>query len=508
MQFRNRQKGDVWTKATELIQGLPGLSAVDRRPDAIERSLSLVSTIPQHTALERVGLAAAVYDTSGKRIVGPEGFPEQANLSDAVSTRTEIGPGGVLFMFHPVVLESERRYLCLGLDADSLHALLPATSRLTPAEFAVLAGVVQGNSVRTIAEHDGVSYNTRRRQIEAALDKLEAHSQVEAVRLVYVSVVDRLLEALGVADTARAGVASLAPLYGDDVRFHWIHLAGGVPIRAAEFGEPRGRTVLLFHPLLFPCGQAPAAVSDLRRAGLRAIVPLRPGYFDAPVWSGRMGLEAKMVAWADQIDALLGFLNLDRVDFASIAISAPWASEFARRFPHRVRSMTFISAPQPGTELHGRRTASFIHSIAATVRQAPWLAEPIARLHAFRLRDTLHAHAGFRKAFRNSPADLDVIGWLARDPSNFESVVRTLRESEKGIATDLGAWSYPWESYLAGVDAPIHFFHGEQDPLCPMASIERLVGMLPQARLHAEGGQSHLLYVRGLADVLSRSLAQ
>lgn len=506
VQFRKGHQADGWAKATELVQELPGLSSVGSHPDARVRTQALVSTIPQYMALQRVGFAAAVYDEAGRRVLGPDGFPDQVQKRHRASTWTELGPHGVLFIFHRVVLEREPRLLCLGLDAECLHALLPETSRLTRSEFAVLAGVIDGRTVRAIAEADGVSYSTRRRQIETALDKLDVHSQTQALRLVYVAVVDRLLEALGATETARAGIETLAGLHGGHARVHWIHLAGSSPLRIIEFGDPRGRPVLLFHPMLFPCGQAPVSIPEMRHAGMRVIVPLRPGYFDAPVWSRRLSTDEILATWADRVDALLGFLNLDRVDVASIAIAAPWATEFARRYPERLRSMIFLSAPQPGMEIHGRRTATFIHSIADMVSRAPLLAEPMARLHSLAIRDVGTAHAAFRKTYRNSPHDLAEIECLAKESANLETVVSTLRESPKGIAADLRGWSCPWENCLAGLDVPIHFFHGEGDPLCQVSSIERLVRKLPQARTHVEAGQGHLMYVRGLPGALARSV--
>ncbi|MCB1674889.1 MAG: hypothetical protein KDI01_01275, partial [Halioglobus sp.] len=469
---------------------------------------ALVSVIPQHKALERIGMPAAIYDADGDIMVGPEDFPQRAIGTPNGSTWTAVSPGGDLYLFHPVELDSKKRTICLGLNARRLNRLIPGTSKLTQAEFSVLAGVINGRSVRSIAEAEGVSYNTRRRQIEAALEKLNVHSQSEAVRLTFVAVIDRLLAALSVMETEAPGIETLARYYRDEVRFHWIHLSGNPPFRVAEYGDPAGRPVLLHHWMVSPCGVAPSTVDSLRAAGFRVIVPLRPGFFDAPAWRGRSAPEALLEAWSKQCDSLLSFLNLESVHVATMIFPASWAVDFARRFPHRCASLIFLSAPQPSTLWRSEaRTASFIHSIAGMVEKAPWLAEPMTRLHAFRIRDHRSSRKLFQKSFSNSPEDLAEIELLAMEPHDLEVVPTTLKESIAGVVADLRVLLDPWETYLAGLDMPLHFVHGAGDGMSPASVMERLVQSLPHATIHIQKGKGNLFVLRELADALTIATA-
>jgi pimeloyl-ACP methyl ester carboxylesterase len=145
--------------------------------------------------------------------------------------------------------------------------------------------------------------------------------------------------------------------------------------------------------------------------------------------------------------------------------------------------------------------------VAGIIERAPWLAEPLTRLHALRFSDGSKSLKGFRKSFRDSPADLAEIKKLAMDPNALEIVAATLRESTAGIATDLQVLLQPWETYLAGIEAPIHFVHGEADTVSPLAVIEDLIRTLPHARLHVFRNRGNLFALRSLSDALSIATA-
>jgi len=361
--------------------------------------------------------------------------------------------------------------------------------------------------LRDIAKADGVSYNTRRRQIETALAKLGVHSQVEAVRLTYVTLVDRLLLAMGEAEASRSGIAKLAKLYGDDVRFHWIHLSGSPPIRMVEIGDPAGRPVLLFSTFIFPCGPSPEGIADVRKAGFRVIIPFRPGFFDAPELSGRSKPAGILAAWSEQCNALLSFLNLDKVHIASVSFTAVWAADFARWFPDRVESMVFISAPQPSYLWHTQaRTTSVFHSLASIIEKAPWLAKPIVRLHAAQMRSHKGSLKAWHRTYKNSPHDLADIELMVRDRRALEVMPLVIGESISGVANDLRVLLYPWENYVAGLDVPLYFVHGQHDQISPLPFTEKLTGSLPQAQLHIVEGKGHLLGVRSFGHDLTTAL--
>ncbi|MFC6584739.1 alpha/beta fold hydrolase [Sulfitobacter aestuariivivens] len=162
--------------------------------------------------------------------------------------------------------------------------------------------------------------------------------------------------------------------------------------------------------MLFPCGLPPTAIAEVIKAGFRVIVPFRPGFFDAPEWRGRANSEEMLAVWSERCDALLTFLNFDRVHVASINYAAVWATDFARRYSERVQSMVMFSPPHPSSQWQTEaRTASFLHSLAGIVKKAPWLSKPIAQLHAARVHDIDTCIKTLHKTYKNCPADLSVV---------------------------------------------------------------------------------------------------
>ncbi|OAN79150.1 hypothetical protein A8B82_08425 [Sulfitobacter sp. EhC04] len=497
----------VWSKATEHIADHRGVTGAANDSSGLLASASLLA--PSQSLLDRIGMAAAFYGKTGARIGSDERFPLTLPEAPGGGTRTARGRDGTLLLFHSVVLNGDEQTFCLSLDLTSLHAFLPGTSKLTPSEFVVLAGLVDGQSIRDLADSDGVSYNTRRRQSEAVLEKLGVNSQTEAVRMVLMTVVDRVLSALQEDHTRSRPIEDLGRCYGDTVRFHWIHLAGGPPLRVADIGDPLGTPVLLHHPMLFPCGVVPSAAREVTRAGLRLIVPFRPGFLDAPQWEHALRPADVLAAWSERCAALTSFLNLRRVHTASISFSASWAADFAMRHPNRVESVTFISAPQPSHLWSPEvRTASFIHSVGAIVERAPWLAGPVARLHAIQIKDIPSALRGFRKSFANCPADIADVDRLATDPLGVQTIVTTIKESVSGIATDLRVLRQPWETFLAGLDIPLHFVHGLDDRTSSATLMEDFARTLPQATWHGQLGQGHLMALHDLPRLLSASIGR
>lgn len=507
MESKNDIDPQVWSKATEHISDHRGATGAANDPSGLLASASLELNEPPQLLLDRIGMAAALYDRAGSRIGSDDRFPRTLPQTTGRGTRTARGSDRTLLLFHSVVLKGDEQTFCLNLDLTSLHAFLPGTSKLTPSEFVVLAGLVDGQSIRDMADSDGVSYNTRRRQSEAVLEKLGVKSQTEAVRMVLMTVIDRVLSALQEDHAVSRPIEDLGRCYSGAVRFHWLHLAGGPPLRVADIGDPLGMPVLLHHPMLFPCGVVPSAVREVTRAGLRLIVPFRPGFLDAPQWDHALRPADVLAAWSERCAALTSFLNLRRVHTASISFSACWAADFAMRYPERVESVTFISAPQPSHLWSPAvRTASFIHSVGAIVERAPWLAGPVARLHAIQIRDIPSAIQGFRKSFANCPADIADVDRLAMDPIGVQTIVTTVKESVSGIATDLRVLRQPWETFLAGLDIPLHFVHGLDDQTSSAWLIEDFARTLPQAAWHGQAGQGHLMALHDLPRLLSASI--
>ncbi|MFC6584740.1 alpha/beta fold hydrolase [Sulfitobacter aestuariivivens] len=82
----------------------------------------------------------------------------------------------------------------------------------------------------------------------------------------------------------------------------------------------------------------------------------------------------------------------------------------------------------------------------------------------------------------------------------------SLRESIGGLDADMRVVLHPWETYLAGLDVPIHFIHGKEDQITRLQVIERLAQSLPQARLNVLENRGNLTWWRDVGQILTSTL--
>ena len=72
-----------------------------------------------------------------------------------------------------------------------------------------------------------------------------------------------------------------------------------------------------------------------------------------------------------------------------------------------------------------------------------------------------------------------------------------------GVIDDYLVTARPWSFRVEEVTAPVHLWHGTDDPLVPFAHSEALMERLPRAELRAWPGEGHLAIIPHVGDVLS-----
>ena len=110
----------------------------------------------------------------------------------------------------------------------------------------------------------------------------------------------------------------------------------------AEYGEPDGAPVLLFHGLpgsrlswgLIPGSPFPP--------GLRIIAPDRPGYGRSDPKPGRTVLD-----WADDVAELADVLEIEKFAVLGVSGGGPGALACAWKMPERLTSVGVVSSPAP-----------------------------------------------------------------------------------------------------------------------------------------------------------------
>lgn len=453
--------------------------------------------------LERMPFAAAAYDRNGNLIGASDpdsGFPEQIKPSDNPTVECQFD-GERLLLVSNIDPERSRaglRRIALSVgrpEVDEALGLQMRGESLTAAEFRLFAMMISGNSLKEVADQDGVSHQTRRKQLQSIFDKSGFASQAELSRRLLFALLDSVLRALTRPTQTDADIRFLQSSYGDDLSIHDIGVGNG-RLRLFDIGPRSGRPILLIHPMLFPALPLPDHIGSLRERGLRVLVPLRDGFDGSALGvSSRTTTSAVTSHFAAAAAEAVQLFGLSRLPVVSVVFGAPWAVELASRFPDIIQRIVFVAAPTPIGRIPTNRPMSFTRSLVPFALRMPQAAEALVRLHARMLRSNQLAAAGFRLAYREGTADSKTIrdllakGWL-------QSWVRhILTYSVAGIANDLRTNTKDWSSELGQLSCPLTFLHGEDDQVSPIEHIEYLADLHPHANLVRCADRGQLFYL-------------
>ena len=109
-------------------------------------------------------------------VAGASGFlPKDSPVTEIVHAVRTAGDGGMF------VGSGTLRQVLARLTASGAQPALPDDSSLSPRESEVLGLLAEGMDVKTVSANLSISVHTCRGHVKAILEKLHAHSQLEAV---------------------------------------------------------------------------------------------------------------------------------------------------------------------------------------------------------------------------------------------------------------------------------------------------------------------------------------
>jgi pimeloyl-ACP methyl ester carboxylesterase len=277
-----------------------------------------------------------------------------------------------------------------------------------------------------------------------------------------------------------------APLVDERLR-----LADGRLLAWAEWGDRRGRPLLLLHPrpgsrLLCPDRAATAA------AGVRLITVDRPGYGGSdPV------PDPTVTGFAADLGRLIDHLWLGQVPVAGWSAGGLYAAACAAVLGERVSALALVATPAPDDEVRwltrGDRT------LAATAATDP----DGALAAAARAAASLTAAPETSGDPWDSPADLAVLAGPDVWPPLTTMWREAFRPGPRGHAADLVALSRPWGFAPAQVRAPTTLHYGDDDPVLGHGHQRWWTRALPHAELTVHPGAGHLVPFVAWAGILA-----
>ena len=281
------------------------------------------------------------------------------------------------------------------------------------------------------------------------------------------------------------------------VATHVMTLADGRNLAWLEVGAPDGAPVFAFHGTPGSRLQLASADGPAREAGVRLVLPDRPGYGLSTHQSRR-----RLATWADDVTQLADHLGLPRFAVVGISGGGPHAAACARFLPDRVTVAAIVSgvAPlaEPGSE------AGMLSSdvrLARLARRSPALTRPVFAAMATaerhwpeRVLDMMTRELG--------PTDAAVL----QRPEVRADFLADLRASSRttgaALTAEYALFTRDWGFRLEDITVPVHLWHGDADRDVPFEHARRQAEAIPGAVLHECPGEGHLLVVDHLEEIL------
>lgn len=372
---------------------------------------------------------------------------------------------------------------------ENLSRQLVATFKLTQAECSVLKELALGATVREVADRSGRGEATVRSHVKSLLEKTEARSQMEMVRLV-----------LGLMDVAEQGPL-IAPLTGppgispqrNDYSTHM--LADDRRLDYLSIGDPGGRPFVMLPTDMGFTRLPPAAERWLADNRMRMIVPVRAGYgHSSPLPNPRDAFATHV----RDLCALCEHLRIDRAPILAFCDDFRLAVDAANAEPHRISAIVAVGPIMPANEpRHFRRMTKWARFIYANARYAP-RALPFVAMVFFQCARRLGPKRFVQLVVASSKADLAVL-------DDDETLTSMLQGTEIAIGprfTAHVAWAagaaanfgVDWSGALAQCRTPMILYAGHQDPFAPFATTKEFAETHGGIDLHEFPQYGQFLY--------------
>jgi pimeloyl-ACP methyl ester carboxylesterase len=269
-----------------------------------------------------------------------------------------------------------------------------------------------------------------------------------------------------------------------------VDLRSGRRIGFAEFGPAHGHPIIWFHGTPGARRQIPpsahAAVEDL---DLRIISIERPG----------IGLSTShqydaIVDIVDDVEEVIDALGLDEFGVVGLSGGGPYALALGAKLRHRVYGVAVLGGvvPTVGPEACeagpvlglARRFQPLMPGVVAVGGVGLWAM----------LKVTGPAQNVLYKAFsRVMPAgDQEVFASEGMKEMFIGDLQNGGRRQFRAALHDATLFGRDWGFLIADVKVPVRWWHGDADPIVPLAAAEVASGYLRDVEFYVRPGESHL----------------
>ena len=363
---------------------------------------------------------------------------------------------------------------------------------LTPAESRLALAIVNGGDLDSAVESLSISKHTARNQLKTIFQKTGVNKQTELIKKILTSP-----EAL----VANSIQSVMKPIVHDQSwsempkHSRYIRLYDGRRLGFSEYGDPEGVPVIVHHGVAASRLQMHPDESIAVRAGVRLIVPDRPGMGLSEFKENR-----QLTDWPKDIEQLAHQLGIGR--FASMGITTGggiFALLCAAEIPQLVSTVSLVST-RCVYEL--MKPTPTVRPLLGMARMTPTLFYQYLKIMGESVKKNPEVYLERRMA-DFSEVDQRVLKTDEGRAFYLDPLVEALREGSKGVAWDLSismqkGWSFSSEN----VKQPVKIWHGADDRIVPLEEAKALASQLNHCRTSYIENEGQFLLMNYWKDIL------
>lgn len=267
----------------------------------------------------------------------------------------------------------------------------------------------------------------------------------------------------------------------------------------AEYGNPEGRPVFLFHGtpssrLLHPDEAITAAL------GVRLIVMDRPGFGRSDFQPGRTFLD-----WPDDVEELADLQLIDRFAVVGGSGGGPYVAACAYQTPQRLVAAAMVGSMGPVDVQGATEGMPWIRIAGASIgRRAPWLLRPLMWL-------LQHPGRNPERFFNRYTAHNPQPDRILLAQPEFQSMLKasyaeSARQGIRGFAWEVRLVSHPWGFRLEDIPMEVQIWHGGLDTSTPLAMAQYMANAIPNSRFVIRPNEGHFMLYTHWQEILTSLL--
>lgn len=268
-----------------------------------------------------------------------------------------------------------------------------------------------------------------------------------------------------------------------------VALPDGRRLGIADYGPSRGRPIIWFHGTPGGRHQIPETLRrTLHDRDARVIVVERPGYGESTPH-----LYRRIQGVADDIGHLTEAFGIERFGVAALSGGGPYALATSHEMSDRVVSTAILGGvvPHVGPE---SEPGGLVAALAPLAGVARLTSRPLGATLGLLVKamDPIKDPV-FRATAKIFPAGDQVVFAIPEMQAMFlHDIAQTARGGLPGPMLDLVLFTRDWGFRLSDLAVPVHFWHGDADPIVTLEQAEKMADAVPVSSFNLRPGESHL----------------